>query len=109
MMRKKYYVNLSTGDITQSNADNNAAYTIFATEQEAGELRSKMEGMHNASFASFFRAHIPIVPYHHDPQNDSYDNYLRDAFHLLYEFGDEHAKQHIESIGILDENTNDKL
>ena len=108
MVRKKYYVNLSTGDITQNNTDNNAAYTIFADEREAGELRSKMENMHDASFASFFRAHIPIVPYHHDPQNDMYDKNLREAFQLLYELGDDQAKQHVESIGILTENANDR-
>lgn len=107
MMKEKYHINISTGDITQKKRDTNASYTIFATEREVTELRSKLENMHDASMASFVRAHIPIVPYHKDSQNDVYDASLKEVFNLLYTLGDEQAKNHVQSLGVLTDNEGD--
>lgn len=100
-MRNKYHINISTGAITQDNSDQNAAYTIYANGQEIKEIRNELEKMHDASNASFVRAHIPIMLYHNDPQNDAYDAGLKTLFQLLYELGDEETKQHIQSLDIL--------
>lgn len=104
MDKQKYYVNIGNGEISQMRYGNNDDYVIYANTEEISLLRGKMENMHNASFDSFIRAHIPIVPYHNDKANDSYDANLTEAFRMLYQLGDEQTKTHIESIGILSDN-----
>lgn len=100
-MQNKYFIGISNGAITQKVADQNAGYTIYANEKELREIRSKLEKMNDASLASFFRAHVPIKPYHEDPQNDAYDEGLNELFQMLYELGDEQTKEHIRSLDIL--------
>lgn len=97
-MRDKYFIGISNGTITQKNADQNAAYTIYANDEELKEIRRKLEKMEDASLSSFLRAHIPIKPYHEDPQNDAYDDGLNELFQMLYELGDEQTKDHIRSL-----------
>lgn len=76
-------------------------YIIYANDEEIKKVRSELENMHDASLRSFVRAHVPIMPYHHDSQNDAYDAGLNDLFHLLHELGDEQTKEHIDSLDIL--------
>ena len=97
-MRDKYFIGINNDTITQKNADQNAAYTIYANDEELKEIRRKLEKMEDASLSSFFRAHIPIKPYHEDPQNDAYDDGLNELFQMLYELGDEETKDHIRSL-----------
>jgi len=44
---------------------------------------------------------VPYVPYHYDRENDAYDRLLAKIFAMLHHLGDEAAKEHIESLGIL--------
>lgn len=101
MKRKKYYVNLGSGEISQIRFGNNNEFTIHATNDEILLLRSKMENMHGAGWYSFWRAHVPIMPYHNDKSNDRYDSELTEAYQMLYDLGDENVKRHIEEIGVL--------
>lgn len=101
MERKKYYVNIGEGEISQMKFHNNAEYTIYATSDEVRLLRAKFDNMHNASVDSYWRSHVPIVPYHNDSANDKYDENLINVFQMLYDLGDDTAKKHIDEIGIL--------
>ena len=104
MEKKKYYVDIASGEISQIKYDNNDSFTIYATTEEISLLRAKMENMHDAGVRTFFRAHVPIMPYHLDKSNDDYDSNLTEAYQMLYDFGDEHAKKYIESTGMLRDN-----
>ncbi|UJL45129.1 hydrolase [Virgibacillus sp. NKC19-16] len=101
MEKRKYYVNIGSGEISQIKYDNNEEFVIHATEDEVRLLRSKLENMHDASFNSFWRSHVPIMPYHNDKPNDDYDSNIAQAFQMLYDWGDERAKSHITEMGIL--------
>ncbi|MFC2947125.1 hydrolase [Virgibacillus sediminis] len=103
MEKKKYYVNIGTGEISQIQFNNNDGYVIHATEEDVRLLRARMENMHGASFRSFWRSHVPIKPYHEDGANDEYDENMTAAFEMLHEWGDEQTKSHIESIGLFTE------
>ncbi|WP_067725651.1 hydrolase [Oceanobacillus damuensis] len=104
MEKEKYYVNIGTGEISQMEYQNNDEFVIYASMEDIALLRSKMENMHGASFDSFIRAHIPIVPYHNDTANDEYDDNLTEAYRMVYELGDNQTKAHIKSMGILSDN-----
>lgn len=102
-MKKKYYVDLISGEITGNIADHSGYYTIYADDREASELKAVLDRMHDWDLESYFRAHVPIMPYHSDMQNKNYDRNLLKAFQMLYELGDEQAKAHVQSLGIVSE------
>ncbi|SDQ29649.1 hydrolase [Virgibacillus salinus] len=101
MEKKKFYINLGSQEISQIKYDNNEEFVIHATEDEVRILRDKMDDMYNADYRAFFRAHVPIMPYHNDSSNDDYDIGITEAFQMIYDLGDENTKKHIDSMGVL--------
>lgn len=80
---------------------NNDVFTIQADDDEIRKLRGVMDQMHASDMSAYWRAHIPIMSYHHDKGNESYDHAFTEAYRLVYELGDEKTKQHIVEMGIL--------
>lgn len=101
MNRKKYYVSLQSREISQIKYGNNADFTIYATDEEIRMLRAKLDNMYEAEVGTFWRAHVPFIPYHKDSSNDDYDRGITEAFQMIYDLGDEEAKHHIEDMGVL--------
>ncbi|WP_100013191.1 hydrolase [Lentibacillus sediminis] len=101
MEKKTYYVNIAAGEISQIPYDNNDEFIIQATQEEVSMLRAHLNNMHDASVDAFWRAHVPIKPYHEDQPNDDYDSNMVKVYQMLHDWGDEAARTHIESIGIL--------
>ncbi|HLS65465.1 MAG TPA: hydrolase [Pseudogracilibacillus sp.] len=101
MERKRYYVSLQSKEISQVQVGNNADFTIYATDAEIRTLRNIFNAIETAEMGTFWRAHVPFKPYHDDTTNDTHDKRLTEAFQLLYELGDEQAKQFIEQSGVL--------
>ncbi|WP_047979672.1 hypothetical protein [Ornithinibacillus contaminans] len=104
MEKKKYYVNIGSGEISQIKYDNNDSFTIHATADEIVMLRAKLDNMGESANRTYWRAHVPIMPYHNDQSNDAYDSELVETYQLLHDLGDDATREHIESIGILGEN-----
>ncbi len=107
MDKKKYYVSLQSREISQIQYQNNDAFTVYATPQEIQSLRQVLDNVHSAEVDTYWRAHVPIVPYHNDPSNDRYDKGLTDALSIIYELGDEQARAFIEESGILSDRSID--
>lgn len=101
MEKKKYYVSVQSHEISTNRVANNDDFVIYATDEEVQQLRSKFEQMQMSEWGTFWRAHVPIVPYHHDQSNDDYDEEMTSAFQMLYDLGDEETKSHIDEMGIL--------
>lgn len=101
MDKEKYYVNLQSKEISKIAYQNNTDFTIYATKEEVDFLRKKLDNVHKADTATFWRSYVPIMPYHHDESNDSYDQALLGAFQMIYELGDEQAQQFIEENNLL--------
>jgi len=101
MEKKTYYINLSSTEISQIKYANNDHFTIQATEDEVSQLRAKMDNMNDADFGAYMRAHVPIMAYHKDSENDAYDQGITEAFQMIYNLGDGDTKQHIEEMGVL--------
>lgn len=102
MERKKYFVSVASGEISQVQFGNNDDFTIYATDSEVRDLRSKMDIMQKAEFKSFWRAHVPIMPYHNDKPNDQYNAGIQEAFQLIYQLGDDQTKSDLKNMGVLD-------
>lgn len=101
MNRKKYYVSLQSREISQVKYQNNADFTIYATDEEVRMLRSIFNKMYDEEVGTFWRSHVPFIPYHKDSSNDDYDREITEAFQMIYDLGNEEAKQHIHDMGVL--------
>src|SRR5690625_4280096 len=107
MERKKYYVSLQSREISQTIVGNNADFTIYATDDEVKMLRRKLDHIYDAEVDTYWRSHVPIMPYHKDASNERYDQSLLEAFQMIYTLGDEQAKQFVTESGILQDSTNE--
>jgi hypothetical protein len=99
--KKTYYIALGTGEIMQSATDSPWNFKITATDDEIIQLREYFDQNYSTEWQNFFRSHVPYVQYHYDRENDAYDETTEKIYKLIYDLGDEEAKQHIRSIGIL--------
>ncbi len=99
--KKTYYITVGTGEITQSQTDSAWNFKIEATDDEIIQLREMFDSNYTTEWQNFFRAHVPYVQYHHDRENDQYDETIVQVYQMIYDLGDTEAKNHIESMGIL--------
>lgn len=104
MEKHAYYVNVGAGEILRDPTVSAYDFEIRATEREADELFELFDQAESASLTGFLKAHIPYEPFHYD----KYDIILNKIYHKIYELGTEETKNHIASMGILDEYKNDK-
>jgi hypothetical protein len=101
--KKTYYIDVGTGEISKSATDSTWSYKIQATNEEINGLRELFEQNYSNELGTFVRAHIPFAEYHHDRDNDAYDSTIQQVYSMIHQFGDEEAKNHIESMNILPE------
>ncbi|HLS35472.1 MAG TPA: hydrolase [Bacillota bacterium] len=102
-MDDKYYIHMQSREISKTPYGNSNYLTIHATEKDIEQLRSIMDNITDADNMSFIRSHVPIVPYHKDSANDDYDEQFSKALKMIYDLGTDETKQHIESMGVLQE------
>ncbi len=107
--KKTYYISVARGEISQSSTDSPWDFKIEANDEEITLLREYFDQLYTADHLSFYRAHVPYVQYHFDRENDAYDMTLKKVYGMIYELGDEEARNHIENMGILDNNNKDHL
>jgi hypothetical protein len=99
--KKTYYIDVGTGEITQSATSSNWSFKIQANDEEITELRELFDQNYMTEWKGFFRAHTPYVQYHHDRENDDYDSTIQQVYGMIYNLGDNEVKNHIESMNIL--------
>ncbi|MGE8206244.1 hydrolase [Heyndrickxia sp. NPDC080065] len=105
--KNTYYIDIGSGEISRSSTDSPWNYKIEATDEEITRLRQIFDANYDVEVEGFLRAHIPIVEYHHDKPNDDYDKHMIEVYQMIYDLGDEEAKQHIDKIGILEDFTSE--
>jgi hypothetical protein len=101
--KKTYYVSIATGEISQVKTASPWDFQIEATDDEIIQLREYFDQNYSADWQSFWRTHVPYVQYHYDRENDAYDRTLMEIYKLIYKLGNEEAKAHIRSLGIIPE------
>lgn len=104
MEKKTYYIAVGSGEILEAeHVVGNYEFEIEATEEEIVQLENLFEDLNEDTQATMYRAHIPYRLYHHDNDNDWYDLHLVEIYRKLHELGTEETKQHIESMGIMND------
>jgi hypothetical protein len=99
--KKTYYIDVGTGHISQNATSSTWSYKIQANDEEIIRLRELFDQNYSTEWQNFFRAHVPYVQYHYDRHNDAYDKTIQQVYGMIYNLGDEEAKNHIESMNIL--------
>ncbi|WP_223595767.1 hydrolase [Neobacillus bataviensis] len=102
--KKTYYIDVGTGEISQSATSSTWSYKIQATDEEITQLRELFDQNYSTEWKNFIRAHIPFVEYHHDGDNHAYDSTIQQVYGMIHKLGDEEARNHIESMNILQKN-----
>jgi len=99
--KKTYYVSMAHGEISQVKTASPWDFQIEATDDEIIQLREYFDQNYSTDIQNFFRAHVPYIQYHYDRENDAYDETLKKIYQLIYQLGNEEAKQHIRSMGFI--------
>ncbi|MDM5360917.1 hydrolase [Peribacillus sp. RS7] len=99
--RKKYYIWLPNGQITQDRESSPWNFEIEATDNEVIKLRELFDYNYSVGEENFYRAHVPYLQYHFDRENDKQDITLQKIYEMIYALGTEEGRRHIESMGIL--------
>ena len=99
--KKTYYIAIADGEISQLATASSWDYRIEATDEEIIQLREYFEQNYSSDWQGFFRAHVPYLEYHNDPTNDAIDETTQKIYQMIYELGDNEAKEHIKSQGII--------
>lgn len=99
--KKTYYINVENGEISQLSTYSPWNYKIEASDVEIIQLREYFSQLYESDWESFWRAHVPFIEYHHDKQNDEVDKLNKEIFEMIYQLGDEEAKNHLRSQGLI--------
>jgi len=99
--KKTYYIDISSGEISQSSSASSWNFKIEATDEEITQLREEFNYNYDMDIQNFIRAHIPFDEYHNDKENHAQDQSLIRIYEMLHRLGDIETKKHIESMGIL--------
>ncbi|PLR71923.1 hydrolase [Bacillus sp. UMB0728] len=100
--KKDYYIDIENGQIHPGKAEGEDwQFRVFADDEEIHQLAKYLNINYDADLKTFVRSHIPFLEYHKDPQNDEYDATIEQAYALIYQLGDEEARAHVKSMGIL--------
>lgn len=102
MDKKKYYMSITSSEISQVPYGNNDNFVIYATNEEVSLLRAKLDAMDKADNQTFWRSYVPIKPYKEDKDNDEHDENLKQAYEMVYELGDETTKENLATMNILE-------
>lgn len=100
--KKTYYIAVGSGEISQVKSGSTWEYKIEATDEQIHQLRKLFDSNYASEVEGFLRAHVPFVEYHFDSSNDKYDTNMLKVFQMIYQLGDQEAKDFIQSQGILD-------
>ncbi|MGM8216524.1 hydrolase [Bacillaceae bacterium W0354] len=103
MDKRKFYVCVETQEISELKAGNNDQFVIYGGPEDIIKLRECFDEMQDAEYSTFWRAHVPFKEYHHDEDNDSYDECLLRAYKMIYNLGDQETRNHIEQMPFFSE------
>lgn len=99
--KKRYYVSVQAETVLPHQGDAAYEFEIDATDEDIFKLQELFEDKSDSNDGTFLRAHAPVIPYHHDKENDAYDHSMTEIYQMLYDLGTESTRQHIAEMGVL--------
>ena len=99
--KKTYYINVGSGEISQLSTASPWHFKIEASDDEIITLREYFDQVYSSDIQGFLRSHTPYIQYHYDRENDAIDDTNKKIYRMIYELGDEEAKNHIRTQGLI--------
>ncbi|NGQ94916.1 hypothetical protein G3578_06920 [Brevibacillus sp. SYP-B805] len=100
MEKKRYYVSVQAGTVMEHQGDAAYEFEIEATPDDVEVLGRLFAQKDSYDVDSFWRSHIPVIPYHIDTENDAHDKSLQEIYAMIYRLGTEETRQHIASMNL---------
>ncbi|MBD7938197.1 MULTISPECIES: hydrolase [Cytobacillus] len=100
--REAYFINLENGTILDTMDGHDWQFRVYATGAEIAELNRFLDENYHAELKTFARAQVPFLEYHKKSPNPEYDQILMRLYEMIYQLGDQEAKNHIEEMNIID-------
>ncbi len=101
MEKRIYYISVQSASIVEDEGATPFEFEVQATEKEIEKLQELFEEQMEEEHNVFQRAVVPGIPYHHDSENDQYDDNLKLIYTMIHELGNGTTKRHIEEMNIL--------
>ncbi|MBB6731734.1 hypothetical protein [Cohnella zeiphila] len=99
MDRRRYYVSVQSKSILENQGDGAYEFEVDATPEEVQTLRDLFAALEIHEYGTAFRIALqPGLPYHHDRQNDAYDDDLNEIYNLLHRIGTEETVRHLDGM-----------
>ena len=73
-------------------------YEVTAQRNEIKVFERLFDQLKQVQSKNFWRAHVPIKPYHLDGENDEYDIRMKKVYAWIHEFGTDEARSFIEKL-----------
>ncbi|MCC3375726.1 hypothetical protein [Cohnella sp. REN36] len=102
--RKTYYVAVGAGQILEDPTVSPFEFAIRANVEELNKLQEQFEDLSSADETAAFR-HTGWKSVDEEDMLGDYDERMRGLYHTLYELGTDETRRHIESSGLLDEDS----
>jgi hypothetical protein len=100
MDKRRYYVSVQSRCVMYNQGDAAYELEIDATAEEVQKLMELFNQWEEFDEKTYFRMHIPIIPYHHESENDGYDYFMKEIYKAIYQMGTDQTKSHIASMNL---------
>ncbi|GAA4835326.1 hypothetical protein GCM10023310_10980 [Paenibacillus vulneris] len=100
MDKRPYYISVQAKTIMLNQGDAPYEFEIMATEEEIDQLYEWFEELDEYEQGTFFRAHVPALPYHHDSYNDACDYTLKQIYRFIADHGSKQTGDHIAAMDL---------
>lgn len=99
--KQTYYFNIESGEVLDTPAEPEGHFRLIATGEEIKHFREYLVENYKADWETFGNAHLPFNE--PDKEHAEYDVAMKEIYAMIYKLGDAEAKNHVRSMGILDE------
>ena len=81
------YISVQAKTIMENQGDAAYEFEIKATQEDIDKLRKLFEVMDEYDEGTYIRSHLAGIAYHHDSDNDWYDDTLKEIYSMIAKLG----------------------
>lgn len=103
MEKRKYYVGVASGQITQQPESTHWEYEIEASDEEIARLRDLFENANRQNMGVAYVALHPVEGRKEERDFRAYSQTLQEVYRMIYELGNDEAREHIVQNKIIED------
>jgi hypothetical protein len=95
MDKRTCYISVQARTIMENQGDAAYEFEIEATQEDIDKLQQLFVMMNEYDEGTYIRSHVPAMPYHHDSDNDLYDDTLKEIYSMIGNLGPKETSDHV--------------